>query len=660
MKIDDALELYDQGFCVFPLKPNSKIPLISAWDEWAADADRDMVEAMWKKYPHSNIGVATGPSDLLVLDVDNKGKKNGTHSLMELTIFNEVVPTYSVSTPSGGEHHYFKREGREARNSVEKLGAGLDTRALGGYVVGKGSIIDDGKYEQISKRDVSVAPDWLYPEQVEVVQKEEVAATDLDLERAKDWIAKEAPESIEGEGGDSTLFTVACWLRDMGLDSEQAFDCLLQYNESKCHPEWEVTDLQSKLTNAYAYAQNSKGSKALPQFEDLSSLAPVEQKEVPRIKTFSGADLDLQIPPRDWIVPRRLLVGFVTTTVAPGGTGKSSHAMMEAVSIATGRPLLGEVPKKTGAVVIYNVEDPLDELQRRLCAIALHFEIPFAELKDVHLVSGLDHPLSVASTKDGVTGATQGFTQLVNLVKDTKALLLVLDPFIQTHSVDENSNNAIGVVARLFSQLATKLKCAVNIVHHTRKMPAGSGAGEMDNARGASALVSATRIATTMTTMSESDAEKLQVPKMDRGWYVRVDNAKGNMQPPASAAEWFRKVSVTLPNGDEVGVLEPQEFDIVNERDQMLHRANLLAEELFQEFGVAEVPMAEVMKFCMKNTFEGASERTVRRQIEEFYAEPVEHLGIKIGHRHFVPDGAQRARHTLLIEQLKQIESAEE
>ena len=339
MKIDDALELYDQGFCVFPLKPNSKIPLISAWDEWAADADRDMVEAMWKKYPHSNIGVATGPSDLLVLDVDNKGKKNGTHSLMELTIFNEVVPTYSVSTPSGGEHHYFKREGREARNSVEKLGAGLDTRALGGYVVGKGSIIDDGKYEQISKRDVSVAPDWLYPEQVEVVQKEEVAATDLDLERAKDWIAKEAPESIEGEGGDSTLFTVACWLRDMGLDSEQAFDCLLQYNESKCHPEWEVTDLQSKLTNAYAYAQNSKGSKALPQFEDLSSLAPVEQKEVPRIKTFSGADLDLQIPPRDWIVPRRLLVGFVTTTVAPGGTGKSSHAMMEAVSIETGRPL---------------------------------------------------------------------------------------------------------------------------------------------------------------------------------------------------------------------------------------------------------------------------------------------------------------------------------
>jgi len=658
MKIDDALELQSRGFAVFPLTPNSKTPAVLDWNKWGEESDGDRIRQWWGRYPEANIGIATGPSDLLVLDVDNKGGKSGSGSLMNLELTHGGFDTYAVATPSGGEHYYFKRNGRDARNSVEKLAEGLDTRAIGGYVVAKGSTIEGGSYDEINEGTVSDAPEWVYPKQAEVVQREEVAATELDLARAKEWIEKEAPESIEGQGGDTTLFTVCCWLRDMGLDTEQAFDCLLQYNDSKCSPPWELSDLRSKMDNSYAYAQNSVGSKALPQFEDLSDLPQPEKREAPSIQTFSGADLDLtKIAPRDWIMHRRLITGFVTTTVAPGGTGKSAHSMMEAVTVATGRPLLGEVPKKTGAVVIYNVEDPLDELQRRLCAIAMHFEIPFAELKDVHLVSGLDHPLSVATTKDGVTGATEGYARLVRLVKDTDALLLVLDPFIQTHSVDENSNNAVGVVARLFSQMATQLGCAVNIVHHTRKLPSGSGAGDMDNARGASALVSATRIATTLTTMSEDDAKRVQVPQKDRGWYVRVDNAKGNMQPPASSAEWFKKVSVLLPNGDEVGVLEVQEFEEVNDRDQVIRRAGLLAMSLYGSFGAKEVPLSDAVDYCLSvEGFEGASKRTMRRNLEEYYAEPFEYGSIKIEHRQETPNGAQRARHSLLIEELIQID----
>ena len=55
-------------------------------------------------------------------------------------------------------------------------------------------------------------------------------------------------------------------------------------------------------------------------------------------------------------------------TVAPGGTGKSSLEMVEGVSMATGRSLLGEEPKERVRVWYHNGEDNMDELNRRLAA----------------------------------------------------------------------------------------------------------------------------------------------------------------------------------------------------------------------------------------------------------------------------------------------------
>lgn len=653
-KCDYALELLKQGFKVFPLEPNGKKPLIKDWQEFAQKEEELDVKAAWVACPEANIGISCGPSDLIVLDVDNKPDADGWASLEELLLFNKEVPTMRVDTPSGGAHYYYRRNGRTARNTVGKLGKGLDTRAIGGYVVGWGSTIDGKHYVINVDHELADAPDWVFPEVADVIQKEAVQASELDYKRALKWVLEEAPDSVQGQGGDATLYQVICEVKDMGLNARQTKEIIEQYNAFNCDPMWSAAEIQTKIENAYKYSQNSQGAKALPEFEDISTISP-EPEEVPSIKTFSGADLNLlDIPPRDWIVYRRLICGFVTSTIAPGGTGKSMHSMVEAVAVATGRALLGETPKKTGPVIIYNIEDPLDEIQRRLCAIAIHYDIPFEDLKDVHLVSGLDNPLSIASTKDGVTGATKDYTKLVGLVKETKALQLILDPFVQVHSVDENSNNAVAVIGRLFSQLATNMQCAVNLVHHTRKLPSGTGAGDMDNARGASALVSAARIATTLTTMSESDAEHLQVPKDERHWYVRVDNAKGNMQPPAVHAEWFQKVSLTLPNGDDVGLLEPKQFKIADLRDQLHRKAQLLAHELAEKFKEGEVAFADAVKFCKECfDFEGMSTAKIRRNLLELFKEPVEYEGIKVTHLQPMAEGAQRARHILFIESLR-------
>jgi hypothetical protein len=83
----------------------------------------------------------------------------------------------------------------------------------------------------------------------------------------------------------------------------------------------------------------------------------------------------------------------------------------------------------------------------------------------------------------------------------------------------------------------------------------------MNTARGASALVGVARVVQTLFGMSEADAKKMGVTLDDRHQYLRLDDAKANLGLISSQPTWYRKTGVELPNGDEVGILVPHEFD---------------------------------------------------------------------------------------------------
>ena len=74
------------------------------------------------------------------------------------------------------------------------------------------------------------------------------------------------------------------------------------------------------------------------------------------------------IPRRQWLYGRHYIRKFISETVAPGGYGKSTLAMTEGLAIVTGRPLLNVTPDERANVWIWNGEDPLEELQRRIMA----------------------------------------------------------------------------------------------------------------------------------------------------------------------------------------------------------------------------------------------------------------------------------------------------
>lgn len=269
-----------------------------------------------------------------------------------------------------------------------------------------------------------------------------------------------------------------------------------------------------------------------------------------------------QIPRRQRVLGWSLIRGQVTLLVAPPGVGKSTLGLAQAIAISTGRKITYEDIHEVGKVWVYNNEDSLEELKRRVAAILQHNEIPFSLIKGrVALSSGADRPLLLArGDKRGGVMRLPDVDSCIEEIKRHEIAVFIVDPFVETHDVQENSNEQIKRVGQLFREIAWRGDCAVLLVHHTSKPPQGSTdghAGNMNSARGASALAGIARVVQTIFSMSARDAQQYGIPEGDKHLYVRLDDAKANLSLITGHALWFKRVGVVIENGDEVGILQP-------------------------------------------------------------------------------------------------------
>ncbi|XXZ49614.1 bifunctional DNA primase/polymerase [Streptomyces cavourensis] len=180
-----ALQAAERGWHVFPLRPCDKRPALhgetacprtgdcaSGHRKWEqrATADPVRIRKAWSAGPF-NVGIATGPSGLVVVDLDPvkakdpKGTPDGVTSLQALCErAGQTVPaTYRTRTASGGHHLYFTAPGGvRLGNSAGRLGTHIDTRAHGGYVVAAGSTLPHGAYEVVDPTAPVPLPEWLH------------------------------------------------------------------------------------------------------------------------------------------------------------------------------------------------------------------------------------------------------------------------------------------------------------------------------------------------------------------------------------------------------------------------------------------------------------------------------------------------------------------
>lgn len=296
---------------------------------------------------------------------------------------------------------------------------------------------------------------------------------------------------------------------------------------------------------------------------DADGLMPALRSFEPRLRVvasgFSANDMRA-VEPRQWLYGKHLIRGYVSATVSPGGVGKTTLELIEAIALATARPLLGVPVRERVRVWHYNLEDPRDELMRRVWAICEHYSIPPVELEGwLFLDSGRDCKMIVAEPVNGIVVPAVAAEQVVEQMQRWDIGVLQVDPLVKAHWAEENDNKQIDAVLDVFADIAKRCGAAIDLVHHTRKPPSGfvATAGDINTARGAGALAGAVRSARTITPMSEKESEAFSIPFDRRGWYIRVDDAKGNMSAPSSDAVWCERHTVELSQGDYVGVLAP-------------------------------------------------------------------------------------------------------
>jgi hypothetical protein len=177
-----ALAAAALGWHVFPCAPGTKRPALRASWQDRATTSADQIRAWWNRAPY-NIGVACGPSGLVVIDLDlphagvsDDDDDDGT--LFPLSGADRLARlaraqgqrypagTYVVDTPSGGVHLYFAAPvtsgGGTVRNSAGAVAPYIDVRAGGGYVVGAGSRVGGLPYTARGElRAPAALPPWL-------------------------------------------------------------------------------------------------------------------------------------------------------------------------------------------------------------------------------------------------------------------------------------------------------------------------------------------------------------------------------------------------------------------------------------------------------------------------------------------------------------------
>jgi len=267
---------------------------------------------------------------------------------------------------------------------------------------------------------------------------------------------------------------------------------------------------------------------------------------------------------REWLHANHYIRKYVTATVAPGGVGKSSNAIVEVLAMVTGLPLpfcgirlgRGAAPLRVWYV---NGEDPLDEVNLRFAAAMQHFVIKPEDVegrlfvdtgREKDFVFARDEGKSVALAVPLVDSVVAG-------IEEMKIDVLILDPFVAFHLLPESDNTKINQVVRLFAEIADETNASVELVSHTRKTN-GAEVG-VEDARGAKALIDGARSVRTANPMTEVEGEKAGLNPGEFMSFFRLDNGKPNMVKRGSGSTWRRMASVKVECEDgheDVGVCE--------------------------------------------------------------------------------------------------------
>lgn len=172
-----------------------------------------------------------------------------------------------------------------------------------------------------------------------------------------------------------------------------------------------------------------------------------------------AAELSMEGPQTQW------LIQDLWTDQAVGILGgepkcfKSFLALDMAVSVASGKACLRQfATQRTGSVLLFPAEDSLAVVRQRLEGISAAAGVPLSSL-----------PIDVITAPSLRLDLPADCQRLANTVQSLKPRLLILDPLIRLHRIDENDASQVAPLLSFLRQLQRQFALAVVLVHHARK-----------------------------------------------------------------------------------------------------------------------------------------------------------------------------------------------
>lgn len=574
-----------------------KTPLITSGLNGASRSEK-IVNRWWTKFPDAIPGIPTGKdAGFWILDVDvpsDRHAKDGRIWMEEMTAIHGDLPeTKIVQTANGGYQYFFKHvDGVKNRSGTGKegeLGHGIDVRGDGGYIIAPGSIMKDGRYYEWLNNDAPVAeaPKWLLDlviGKTYAPKKADVAGSNSNGDQARAYglstLQAEADVlAAETEGGRGAAANRAafncgglvehCNISASEIEAALYDACVANGLVQKDGANKVLRDLKRQIASGMSkprsapelkkrdrgnersvtvsglnkIAQKAKERASRPDWDQserdsYSSAVEEDDEDEARLKitpwdySYSSEDLEM----RDAIMPPHLTRRQVGLTLAAGGVGKTTNSAVEILSLVTGKDLLGYKPSRKYRVWWFNLEDPRDELDKKIWGVINYYKLDLPTIQQGLFVdSGREQDLRVAlATKNDPAEIDEEIVGLmIEYIERNEIDVMVIDPFVSAHGVNENDNGAIDRVAKILNQVAEHGNCAIEIVHHIKKVDENKKRATSDDGRGASSLASAARSIRVFNKMSEEEAKRFDIHPNDRHSYFVMNYEKrtyGKMQ----------------------------------------------------------------------------------------------------------------------------------
>lgn len=632
-RLNHALSLAARGLKIFPLRPGTKKPY-KGEGVTAATSDAGAIAAWFAERHGMNYGVST--DGLVVLDIDCK---NGVNGYSQAKLLN-LPQTTTVVSGSGGEHRYFMGDGW----GQAPIAPGLDVRATGGYVVGPGCNVAGKLYVLVN--DVAPVPvpetlkTYLRPPGYQAERDKQIFRGELDTEIALRRGVDFCREMRTAEQGsrNATGFVVACNLKDLGLSEHAIADLMGEHWNSRNEPPLDEWELEKLARNAWANGKRMPGCCSTE-----ADFAPIPDDAVKEAEPpLMMEPVDFSVPlaamaPREWLVEDFLERGHLTGLVAEPGIGKSTFALAIAAGCSRGDvSALGfRHIGKPIKVAVVQLEDDTSEQYKRMLAMCEHHGWDPADMQGrVFWFSAREAGFRIVSFGQGGKRleVTTQFLKFIQFVRAQGIELVILDPLVEMHDGDENSNGDMARVMAETRALARGTSCAVLAVHHSRKPPIdnnGGGAGNMFTARGAGALVAGFRSSFTLTKPSADDCARYGINDGLADWLFRFDRAKGNYSEPGKHTKFFKRVSIDAGNSrahadgyivpsDRLPAFELWDADGAAQRMRDAYHRTLCTAVL--DAGSDGLPISEAVDIlALDPYFEAQGAAALRKQLEEIF-----------------------------------------